>query len=396
MTIPSVTIPSVTIPTVPVPATATSAATTSGTPDTRSTAATLVAEDTADATFRRAQQRSDRIEADLRVDPTAYRVVTGDRPTGDLHLGHYLGTLANRVRLQNAGVPVTVVIADYQVITDRERPGPLRERVRALVADYLAAGLDPQRTAIFPHSAVPALNQLLLPFLSLVSVAELHRNPTVKAESLASRRPLSALLLTYPVHQTADILACQGTLVPVGKDQLPHIELARVIARRFNDRYGTVFAEPDALLSSAPVVLGVDGAKMSKTRGNTIPLGADEDQTTAAIRAARTDGLRRITFDPVSRPSVANLLTIIGALSGREPARIADDIGDGGASALKALAAEVINESLGGLRARRRELLADPGYLDCVLLDGTVRAGLAAGETLERVRAAMGMDYFGG
>jgi len=362
----------------------------------RTATPTLATDEAPDATIRTAQQRSERIEAELRVDPTAFRVVTGDRPTGDLHLGHYIGTLANRVRLQNAGVPVTVVIADYQVITDRERPGPLRERVRALVADYLAAGLDPQQTAIFPHSAVPALNQLLLPFLSLVSVAELHRNPTVKAESLASRRTLSALLLTYPVHQAADILCCQGTLVPVGKDQLPHVELARVIARRFNDRYGTVFGEPEALLSSAPVVLGIDGAKMSKTRGNTIALGADEDQTSAAIRAARTDGLRRITFDPVYRPSVANLLTIVGALSGRDPARIADEIGDGGAAALKTRASEVVNESLRGLRARRRELLADPGYLDEVLLDGTARASAAAGETLEKVRAAMGMDYFGG
>jgi len=396
MTISTLTVAGTTTPETTSPATTSPAATTSSGPDTRTTTATLVADDATDATFRRAQQRSERIEADLRVDPTAYRVVTGDRPTGDLHLGHYIGTLANRVRLQNAGVPVTVVIADYQVITDRERPGPLRDRVRALVADYLAAGLDPRRTAIFPHSAVPALNQLLLPFLSLVSVAELHRNPTVKAESLASRRTLSALLLTYPVHQAADILCCQGTLVPVGKDQLPHIELARVIARRFNDRYGHVFGEPEALLSSAPVVLGVDGAKMSKTRGNTIPLGADEDQTTAAIRAARTDGLRRITFDPLSRPSVANLLTIVGALTGREPARIADEIGDGGASALKAVAAEVINESLRDLRARRRELLADPGYLDEVLLDGTARASAAAGEALERVRVAMGMDYFGG
>jgi len=396
MTISTLTVPGTTTPEATGPATTSPATTTASTPDTRTSTATLVADDATDATFRRAQQRSERIEADLRVDPTAYRVVTGDRPTGDLHLGHYIGTLANRVRLQNAGVPVTVVIADYQVITDRERPGPLRDRVRALVADYLAAGLDPRRTAIFPHSAVPALNQLLLPFLSLVSVAELHRNPTVKAESLASRRTLSALMLTYPVHQAADILCCQGTLVPVGKDQLPHIELARVIARRFNDRYGHVFGEPEALLSSAPVVLGVDGAKMSKTRGNTIPLGADEDQTTAAIRAARTDGLRRITFDPLSRPSVANLLTIVGALTGREPARIADEIGDGGASALKAVAAEVINESLRDLRARRRELLADPGNLDEVLLDGTARASAAAGEALERVRVAMGMDYFGG
>ena len=148
----------------------------------------------------------------------------------------------------------------------------------------------PDRSVIFAHSLVPALNQLMLPFLSLVTDAELHRNPTVKAESLASRRSLSALLLTYPVHQAADILGLRGTLVPVGRDQLPHIELTRLIARRFNDRYGAVFAEPEALLSGDPAVLGIDGAKMSKTRGNTIPLGATEDETAAIIRAARSDG----------------------------------------------------------------------------------------------------------
>ena len=164
------------------------------------------------------------------LDPGAHQVVTGDRPTGPLHLGHLIGTLANRVRLQDLGVPVTVVIADYQVITDRADSGPLRDRVRTLVAEYLAAGIDPDRSVIVAHSGVPTLNQLMVPFLSLVTDAELHRNPTVKAESLASRRSLSALLLTYPVHQAADILGLQGDLVPVGRDQLPHLELSRVIA----------------------------------------------------------------------------------------------------------------------------------------------------------------------
>ena len=346
-----------------------------------------------DSSLRIARQRSAAIEADLLIDPTRFRVVSGDRPTCDLHLGHYIGTLANRVRLQNRGVPVTVVIADYQVLTDRDDIGPLRERVRGLVADYLAAGLDPDRTVIFAHSSVPALHQLMLPFLALVSVAELLRNPTVKAESLVSRRSLSALLLTYPVHQAADILCCEGTVVPVGKDQLPHVELARVIARRFNDRYGTVLGEPHALLSAAPVVLGADGAKMSKTRGNTIALGASPDQTAETIRRARTDGQRRITFEPTARPQVANLLAIVAALSGREPGQVADDIGDGGAAALKSLATEVVNESLRGLRERRRELLAQPEHLDGVLVDGTARATAVAAGTLQRVREAMGMDY---
>lgn len=327
----------------------------------------------------------------------ADRVATGDRPTGGLHLGHFIGTLQNRVRLQDLGVPVTVIIADYQVITDRDDIGPLRERVRTLVAEYLAVGLDPERTVIFPHSAVPALNQLLLPFLSLVSDAELHRNPTVKAEAVASRQhSTSGLLLTYPVHQAADILGCGGTLVPVGKDQLPHLEVARVIARRFNERYGALgptFTPPSALLSAAPVVLGTDGAKMSKSRHNTVALGADADETAAVIRGARTDSHRRITFDPAHRPQVGNLLTIVGALTGRDPADVADEVGDAGSAALKRLATDVVNETLAPVRARRAELLADPGYLDAVLVDGIAAATQQATRVLERVRASMGMDY---
>ncbi|WP_395727347.1 tryptophan--tRNA ligase [Nakamurella sp.] len=328
--------------------------------------------------------------------PDAFRVLSGDRPTGPLHLGHYLGTLANRVRLQNLGVPVVVVIADYQVITDRSDPGPLRDRVRTLVAEYLAAGLDPDRTVIFPHSAVPALNQLMVPFLSLVTDAELRRNPTVKAESLAARRPLGGLLLTYPVHQAADILGVGGTVVPVGRDQLPHLETARLIARRFNERFGTVFTPPEPLLTGTPNLLGTDGAKMSKTRGNTIGLGDTADRTAAIVRGAQTDSNRRITFEPTSRPQVANLLSIIGELTGQHPSDVAAEIGDGGAAELKRRATEAINDTLAPVRRRRAALLADPGHLTGVLVDGTARATAIAGDVLNRVRTAMGMDYFAG
>lgn len=328
--------------------------------------------------------------------PDAFRALSGDRPTGPLHLGHYLGTLANRVRLQNLGVPVVVVIADYQVLTDRSDPGPLRERVRTLVAEYLAAGLDPDRTVIFPHSAVPALNQLMLPFLSLVTDAELRRNPTVKAEALAARRPLGGLLLTYPVHQAADILGVDGTVVPVGRDQLPHLEMARLIARRFNDRYGPVFTAPEPLLTATSNVLGTDGAKMSKTRANTIGLGDTADRTAAIVRAAQTDANRHITFEPATRPQVANLLSIIAELTGRDPHDVAAEIGDGGAAELKHRATEAINETLAPLRRRRADLLADPDYLTGVLIDGTARATGLAGSVLDRVRAATGMDYFVG
>lgn len=239
-----------------------------------------LATSTSDASLRRTEARSAEIEAQIAVDPSRFRMLTGDRPTGNLHIGHYFGSLANRVRLQDAGVETLIVIADYQVITDRDGTGPIAERVQSLLADYLAIGIDPERTVIFTHSSVPALNQLMLPFLSLVTDAELRRNPTVKSELEASGdRPMSGLMLTYPVHQAADILFCKANLVPVGKDQLPHLEQTRVVARRFDERYGRadparpVFPQAEALLSQATNVLGMDGTKMSKSKGNVIELG---------------------------------------------------------------------------------------------------------------------------
>jgi tryptophanyl-tRNA synthetase len=351
---------------------------------------------TLDLSRAQAQRRTAELESDIAVDPSRFSVLSGDRPTGPLHLGHYLGTLRNRVRLQNLGVPITLVIADYQVLTDRDTLGPVRERVRGLTADYLAAGIDPERAVIFPHSAVPALNQLMLPFLALVTVAELERNPTVKAELQAGAgRPLSSLLLTYPVHQAADILFCGATLVPVGRDQLPHVEQTRVIARRFNQRYGEVFTEPDALLSAAPLILGSDGEKMSKSRNNTVPLGATADETARLFRRFRTDGDPAITFEPDRRPGIANLLTIASTIAGRAPGVIADELGSSGAGRLKQLVIDAVNAELTPLRARRAELLADPGYLDAVLTVGTARTRAVANDTLQRVRQAMGMDYLG-
>lgn len=321
------------------------------------------------------------------------RVLTGDRPTGPLHLGHYLGTLRNRVALQEAGADLMVVIADYQVITDRDGVGPLRERVEAMVADYLACGIDPETAVIFPHSAVAELHQLLLPFLSLVSDAELRRNPTVKTELTESGRPLSGLLLTYPVHQAADILFCHGDLVPVGKDQLPHVELTRLIARRFAERYGPVFTEPTALLSAVPMLLGTDGAKMSKSRGNTIALGAGEDETASTIRSAVTDSERTISYDPAGRPGVAALLEMAAQCLGRDPQALAEGLGDAGSTGLKRLATEAVNEHLRPIRLRRKELLADRRYLRGVLVDGIAAATAMARDSLAAVRAAMQMDY---
>jgi tryptophanyl-tRNA synthetase len=330
-------------------------------------------------------------------DPTRFRMLTGDRPTGPLHIGHYLASLRNRVRLQDKGVETFVVIADYQVITDRDSVGEIGTNVQGLVLDYLAAGLDPGRSTIFTHSAVPALNQLMLPFLSLVTDAELRRNPTVKDElALSGDRPLSGLLLTYPVHQAADILFCHSRIVPVGRDQLPHLEQTRAIARRFNSRYAaghSVFPEPEALLSDVPLLLGTDGTKMAKSRGNVINLRDTADETAARIRLARTDSQRHITFEPDRRPEVANLLTVAALFLERTPQDLADEIGDGGAQALKQVVTDAVNDSLAGHRALRADLARDPAYVTSVLHEGNARANEVAERTLATVRAVMGMSY---
>jgi tryptophanyl-tRNA synthetase len=321
------------------------------------------------------------------------RMLTGERPTGPLHLGHLFGTVANRVRLQHSGVDTLLVLADYQVVTDREAHGDVRANVREIVLDYLAAGIDPDAATIFTHSAVPALHQLMLPFLSLVSTAELERNPTVKQELADSGRSLSALLLTYPVHQAADILFCHATVVPVGRDQLPHLELTRTIARRFTARYGPCFTEPEALLSEAPTVLGTDGRKMSKSRGNAIELRATADETVRAIRSAKTDTDRHITYDPASRPEVANLLLLASLCTGVAPEVIADGVGDRGAGHLKTLVAEALVEHLAPLRARRALFAADPTLVTDVLAAGNARANELADATIRDVRELMGMVY---
>lgn len=332
------------------------------------------------------------LEARIAADPGAFRILTGDRPTGALHLGHYFGTLANRVRLQRAGVDLFVLVADYQVLTDRDVADRLGEHVDGLVADYLAAGIDPSTATIFRHSAVPALNQLMLPFLSLVTVGELGRNPTVKDEIAASKQSsVSGLMFTYPVHQAADILFCKSNLVPVGADQLPHLEVTRTIARRFNDRYAPVFPVPDALLSAAPTLLGTDGRKMSKSRGNAIALSASPDETARLIKRAVTDTDRHIEYAPDTRPEVSNLVLLAALCQDRDPREVAAEIGDGGGAALKRTVTESVNEFLRPIRARRAEIMADRGHLRRVLAEGNARADAIAAQTLDEVREAMSM-----
>ena len=346
-------------------------------------------------TFAASVQRSKALEEDIAKNPGKHRVLTGDRPTGDLHIGHLFGSLLNRVRLSKLGVDSFIVIADYQVLTDRDVFDRISECTINLAIDYIAAGLDPDsgNVFIYPHSCVPEQNQLILPFLNLVSLAELERNPTVKEEIEAAKTArMNAGMFTYPVHQATDILFCKSTAIPVGKDQLPHIELTRTIARRFNARYGNVFPEPQGLLSNAPTILGLDGGKkMSKSRNNSVTLRATEDETAKILKTATTDSERLITYEPARRPQVANLLDIASYASGVAPEKIAETIGDGGSGKLKAYLTEHLNECLRPLRTKRRELEKDIPYVRKSLDKGIDRARAVGEKTLLEVREVMNM-----
>ena len=348
-----------------------------------------------------AVEKSKKIEEDLAKNPKKYRVLTGDRPTGRLHIGHYFGSIQNRVRIAKMGIPTMILIADYQVLTDHDAYQEISQNTKQLVIDYLAAGIDPehQDVIIYPHSYVPECNQLMLPFLTLVSNAELSRNPTVKEEiESAGLKNVNAGMYTYPVHQACDILFCKGNIVPVGKDQLPHLEMTRTIANRFNKKFcepsgkDPVFPMPQALLSKTPLILGLDGSqKMSKSRGNAIMLSASEDETAKLIKKAKTDQERNITYDPVNRPEVSNLLMLISLCTGEDPVDIAAHIGEGGGGKLKATLTEALNEKLRPLRAERKRLEADPEYIRKVLLDGATKAREIGVKTLEEVRDVMNM-----
>ncbi len=346
-----------------------------------------------EGSFEASLKRSNEIKADLERNPQSYRMLTGDRPTGRLHLGHYFGTIRERVRLQGLGVNTMVLIADYQVITDRDTTANIQDNVYNMVMDYLACGIDPAKTPIYTHSAVAACNQLMLPFLSLVTEAELQRNPTVKAEMEASGHALTGLLLTYPVHQACDILFCKGNVVPVGKDQLPHIEVTRLIARRFNERYARVFPEPEALLTDAIEIPGLDGRKMSKSYGNAISLSMTPEETAKRIKKSPTDSERTITFDREGRPGVSALLTTAALCTGRTEEDIAAEIGDAGAGALKKYVTESVNGFLAPIRERRARYENDLDYVKDVLHEGNRVANKIAEETLAEVRQAMGMVY---
>ncbi|HEY0997246.1 MAG TPA: tryptophan--tRNA ligase [Gemmatimonadaceae bacterium] len=325
-------------------------------------------------------------------------ILTGDRPTGPLHLGHYVGSLRSRVALQHAH-DQTILVADLQALTDNAgRPAHVRDQVREVVLDYLAAGIDPGVTTIALQSAIPELAELTMLYLNLVTVARLERNPTVRAE-IALRgfqRDLPAGFLTYPVSQAADITMIRATLVPVGEDQLPMIEQANEIVRRLAHLAGApVLPECRALLSTTPRLPGVDGRKASKSLGNAIPLAATPDEIRAAVRAMYTDpGHLR-----ASDPGQVDGNVVFAYLDAFDPdpdgvAALKAQYRRGGLGdvVLKRRLDAILQELIAPIRARRAELARDPAHAFHLLAEGTARARAEARRTLSLVRAVFALD----
>lgn len=323
------------------------------------------------------------------------RILTGDRPTGPLHLGHLVGSLQNRVKLQNEGNEVFTIISDFQYLTDRLETKDIERNTLELLLDYLACGINPDTSPIFIQSKVPALAELFVYFSMLVSVSRAQQNPTVKEETKATAQGKMSLgMLNFPVSQAADILAFDADFVPVGEDQLPHIEQTREVARAFNRVYGATFKEPKALLSKMPRLMGLDAdQKMSKSRGNAIFLSDTKDEVVKKIKTAVTDSGKEIAYEKKNKPALANLLMMHHLFSGKEIKEIEKAYEGKGYAEFKADLAEVVNIFLEPIRRAREEFAKDKAYLSLVLTQGTKRAIEESEEVMVRVRKAMRYDY---
>ncbi len=328
------------------------------------------------------------------------RILTGDRPTGRLHLGHYVGSLQNRVRLQHE-YDTFILIADVQALTDNfEHPEKLRENLFEVALDYLAVGLDPERVKIVVQSMVPELTELTIFFMNLVTVATLERNPTVKEEIKQRNftRGVPVGFWSYPISQAADITIFKAHLVPVGEDQLPMIEQAREIVRRFNKLYGKVLIEPRAMLGEVARLPGTDGgAKMSKSLNNCIYLSDSTEQLRKRVMSMFTDPTRIHPTDPghvegnpvftyhdVFNPNKAEIEEL------KERYRL----GTVGDVEVKQKLFAALENFLAPIRERRATFESKPEIVREIVLEGTRRARAVAQETMREVRAAMKIDYF--
>lgn len=321
------------------------------------------------------------------------RVMAGMRPTGQLHVGHLLGALQNFVALSERA-DCFYEIADLHALTTKfQRSAEIAIDVREMVIDWLAAGLDPERCTIYVQSRVPEISEMALLLSMITPVSWLERVPTYK-DQIAALGPDIAThgFLGYPVMQTVDIAIMKGEQIPVGQDQLPHVELAREIVRRFNHLYGAVLIEPAPLLSQTPLVPGIDGRKMSKSYDNSILLADSEEQTLAKVKTMFTDPEKIHKTDP-GHPDTCPVFFYQRAFN----ASAADDIalrcrtGRLGCVEDKADMAKHLNAALAPIRERRRRFVASPKIIDEILGEGTKRARAVARETLGAVKAAMGI-----
>ena len=331
------------------------------------------------------------------------RILTGDRPTGRLHIGHYFGSLKKRVELQNSGeYDPYILIADVQALTDNfNNPEKVRNNVREVVLDYLSVGIDPEKSTIYIQSMIPEVAELTVFYSNLVTISRLQRNPTVKTE-IAQKKELFGESVTYgflgyPVSQAADITAFEGNIVPVGEDQLPLIEQCREIVRKFNSIYGETLVEPEAVLSSGKRIKGLDGnEKMGKSLGNAIYLSDSEQEVNKKVMSAVTDP-NRIRKDDLGNPDVCmvayyhNLFTPVVVVK-----RVCEECRDGirGCVACKKQLAQNINKFLEPIREKRKYYEDRPELVDKIILEGTKNAQKVAKETMKKVKKAMKLDYF--
>ncbi|MDP2632804.1 MAG: tryptophan--tRNA ligase [Candidatus Curtissbacteria bacterium] len=330
------------------------------------------------------------------------RILTGDRPTGRLHLGHYVGSLKNRVKLQH-DYETFIMLADVQAMTDNfEHPEKLEENIRQVVLDYLSVGIDPKVSTIFIQSKIPEIAELTVFYMNLVTLARLQRNPTVKDEmkqkGFGANVPLG--FLAYPVSQAADITFLKADLVPVGVDQIPMIEQTREIVRKFNELYGHVLIEPEALVGEVERLPGTDGkSKMSKSLGNVINLSDDSATVKKKVMSMYTDP-NRIHGDEPGKVDGNPVFTYLDAFAGEsyksqvisykekyEKGTIKD-------VEVKEFLVQVLEEFLEPIRKRRAEFEAQPDLIDKILKEGTEKARKEAQETLNLVKHAMKIDYF--
>jgi tryptophanyl-tRNA synthetase len=326
------------------------------------------------------------------------RILTGDRPTGPLHLGHYVGSVANRAKLQDE-YDTFVIIADMQALTtNSDRPERLREDVLSVAMDNLACGIDPARATLFVQSMVPEIAELTIVYSNLITVQQLSHNPTIKTEAaqynFGESMPLG--FLSYPVSQAADITFCRAHLVPVGEDQLPHIEVTRKIVRKFNAMYAPVLVEPEARVSEVSRLVGLDGnAKMSKSLGNAIFLSDPPEEVKRKVSTAVTDPARIHPTDK-GHPEVCVVFAYHKVFNpeGRSEIEERCRAGTIGCVPCKKMLTDVLNRFLAPIRERRAAYERNPDMVWDVLAKGTAHARAEGAQTMALVRQAMKIGYF--